>query len=183
MQPIGSSRATSTARPSSRASLWVTVIGMSALLVIFMVAVLQAANEHSVLGWILAAIALGWLLVAIFVLWMVRKAALFGARQIQQAQAEADLRFGRAPMASASTAPAPQRSILDQKLEHSFQIIMVQARVIAANLPAADGSSVGDRDQVDRALDTIAVTASNGMGMIKDAGNPLTGEVVDDASR
>ena len=183
MQQIGSTRNAPTgAHPaaSSKASLWITLIGMTALLVIFVVALLQAANENSVLGWILAAIALGWLLIACFVLWMVRKAAKFGARQFEHAQQEADRRFGRAPMAATTAAPAADRSILDQKLEHSFQIIMVQARVIAANLPAQDGSTAGDREQVARALDTIAVTASNGMGMVKDAGEPLTGEVVDD---
>ncbi|MDO5617563.1 hypothetical protein [Kocuria sp.] len=180
MQQIDSTSSAPSRPGSGRASIWITLIGMSALVVIFVVALLQAANENSVLGWILAAIALGWLLIACFVLWMVRKAAKFGARQIEHAQEEANRRFGRAPMASASTTPAADRSILDQKLEHSFQIIMVQARVIAANLPAQDGSTGGDREQVDRALDTIAVTASNGMGMVKDAETPLTGEVIDE---
>lgn len=185
MQQIGSTNSTTSTTGAGRASIWITLIGMTALVVIFVVALLQAANQNSVLGWVLAAIALGWLLIATFVLWMVRKAAKFGARQIEHAQAEADRRFGRAPMASASTSPAGDRSILDQKLEHSFQIIMVQARVIAANLPQpggpdGEGAAAGDREQVDRALDTIAVTASNGMGMVKDAEEPLSGEVVDE---
>lgn len=180
MQQIGSTRTTTSTPGSGRASIWITLIGITALMVIFVVALLQAANQNSVLGWVLAAIALGWLLIATFVLWMVRKAAKFGARQIEQAQEEANRRFGRAPMASPNTTPAADRSILDQKLEHSFQIIMVQARVIATNLPAPDGSTGGDREQVDRALDTIAVTASNGMGMVKDADEPLTGDIVDD---
>lgn len=176
MQQIGSTDPALSRGGSQRVSLRVTVIGMSVLFLIFVVALLQAANEHSVLGWILAAIALGWLLLACAVLWMVRKAAKFGARQVEQAQRH----FGRAP-ASVASSPAEHRSILDQKLEHSFQIVMVQARVIAAHLPAPDGSSSGDREQVDRALDTIAVTASNGMGMIKDAQSPLSGEVVEDS--
>ncbi|KAA9394671.1 hypothetical protein FCK90_05745 [Kocuria coralli] len=183
MQQIGSTRTNPSGSSSGRASIWITLIGMTALVVIFVVALLQAANQNSVLGWVLAAIALGWLLIACFVLWMVRKAAKFGARQIEQAQQEANRRFGRAPMTSPSTTPAADRSILDQKLEHSFQIIMVQARVIAANLPAPDGSTEGDREQVDRALDTLAVTASNGMGMVKDASEPLSGEVIDDDDR
>ncbi|NKE09062.1 MULTISPECIES: hypothetical protein [Kocuria] len=183
MQQIGSTRTSPSTPGSGRASIWITLIGMTALVVIFVVALLQAANENSVLGWVLAAIALGWLLIACFVLWMVRKAAKFGARQIEQAQQDANRRFGRAPMAAATSAPAEDRSVLDQKLEHSFQIIMVQARVIAANLPAPDGSTPGDRDQVDRALDTLAVTASNGMGMVQDSQTPLTGEVIDDNNR
>lgn len=56
---------------------------------------------------------------------------------------------------------------------------MVQTRVISANLPAADGSNPGDRAQVDRALDTIAVTASNGMGMVQDSAAPVDGDIVD----
>lgn len=186
MQQIGSSAAS---RPKSsastggsvsgRSSLWVAAIGITALVVIFVVALLQAANDSSLLGWILAAIALGWLLIAIFVLWMVRKAARFGAQQMEQAQETAQRSFGRAPSA-AQAAPAPDRSITDQKIEHSFQIIMVQTRVIAANLPAADGSSPGDREQVDRALDTMAITASNGMGIVQDSSRPMSGEVIDD---
>lgn len=183
MQQIGSSRTSQSTSASGRSSIWITLIGMTALVVIFVVALLQAANQNSVLGWVLAAIALGWLLIACFVLWMVRKAAKFGARHIEQAQQDANRRFGRAPMASATAAPAEDRSILDQKLEHSFQIIMVQTRVIAANLPAPDGSTPGDREQVDRALDTLAVTASNGMGMVQDSQVPLSGEVIDDDDR
>lgn len=156
----------------------IALIGITALVVIFVVALLQAADENSVLGWILAAIALGWLLIAIFVLWMVRKAARYGARQMEQAQQNAQRAFGRAPTAARGTS-APDRSMTDQKIEHSFQIIMVQTRVIAANLPTPDGSG-GDREQVDRALDTIAVTASNGMGIVQDASTPMSGEVIDD---
>lgn len=180
MQQIGSEPQTSQKSPatSGRAGLWISVIGIAVLVVIFVVALLQAANENSLLGWILAGIALGWLLIAAFVLWSVRKAARFGARQMEQAQENAQRAFGRAPAAAASSS-APDRSITDQKIEHSFQIIMVQTRVIAANMPAADGSSDGDRAQVDRALDTIAVTASNGMGIVKDASTPMDGDIVD----
>lgn len=183
MQQIGSSAQkpqngqSGPARPS-RASAAVALVGITALVVIFVVALLQAANENSVLGWILAAIALGWLLIAIFVLWMVRKAARYGARQMEQAQQNAQRAFGRAPAAARGTS-TPDRSITDQKIEHSFQIIMVQTRLISANLPAPDGSG-GDREQVDRALDTIAVTASNGMGIVQDSSTPMSGEVIDD---
>ena len=97
---------------------------------------------------------------------------------MEEAQRTAQRAFGRAP-AAAQSAPAPDRSITDQKIEHSFQIIMVQTRVISANLPAADGSDPGDRAQVDRALDTIAVTASNGMGIVQDSAAPVDGDIVD----
>lgn len=180
MQQIGTASPSRQTTPSTsgRAGLWISLIGIAALLVIFVVALLQAANESSLLGWILAGIAAGWLLIAVFVLWSVRRAARFGARQVEEAQRNAQRAFGRAP-AAAQSAPAPDRSITDQKIEHSFQIIMVQTRVIAANMPAADGSSPGDRAQVDRALDTIAVTASNGMGIVQDASAPVDGDIVD----
>ena len=180
MQQIGTENPSrqSTPAASGRTGLWISLIGIAALVVIFVVALLQAANESSLLGWILAGIAAGWLLIAAFVLWSVRKAARFGARQMEEAQRTAQRAFGRAPAATQS-APAPSRSITDQKIEHSFQIIMVQTRVISANLPAADGSNPGDRAQVDRALDTIAVTASNGMGMVQDSAAPVDGAIVD----
>lgn len=180
MQQIGTENPSrqSTPAASGRTGLWISLIGIAALVVIFVVALLQAANESSLLGWILAGIAAGWLLIAAFVLWSVRKAARFGARQMEEAQRTAQRAFGRAPAATQS-APAPSRSITDQKIEHSFQIIMVQTRVISANLPAADGSNPGDRAQVDRALDTIAVTASNGMSMVQDSAAPVDGDIVD----
>ncbi|WP_144793465.1 hypothetical protein [Kocuria palustris] len=180
MQQIGTESQAPQKSPSAsgRAGLWISVIGIAALVVIFVVALLQAADTNSLLGWVLAGIALGWLLLAVFVLWSVRKAARYGARQMEQAQENAQRAFGRAPAAAASSA-APDRSITDQKIEHSFQIIMVQTRVIAASLPAADGSSEGDRAQVDRALDTIAVTASNGMGIVQDSSAPVDGDIVD----
>jgi hypothetical protein len=173
MRSIGSSTPSAPAREAgSRTALWGTVIGMAVLVVIFVVAILQAANANSLLGWILAGIALGWLMLAVWVVLMVRKAARFGRRRVEEAQEQ--LR-GRAP-AAAQAGSSP--SMRDEKLSHSFQIVLVQSKVIKqelAGLPV-DGA---EREALDRALDTIDITAGNGMSMLRDPGEPLSGTVVD----
>ena len=57
MQQIGTENPSrqSTSAASGRTGLWISLIGIAALVVIFVVALLQAANESSLLGWILAA--------------------------------------------------------------------------------------------------------------------------------
>ena len=90
MQPIGSP-AVHPADPdrsprSGRTALWGTLIGLAVLVVIFVVALIEAANANTLLGWILAGIALGWLMLAVWALSMVRKAAVFGREQVRQAQ-------------------------------------------------------------------------------------------------
>lgn len=171
MRSIGSSSPSAPARATgSRTAVWGTVIGMAVLVVIFVVALLQAANENSLLGWVLAGIALGWLLLAAWVVLMVRRAAAFGRRQVEEAREQ--LR-GRAPAAAHA---GPAASMRDEKLYHSFQIVLVQSKVLKGHLAGAalEGS---DREAVDRALDTIDITAGNGMSMLRE--EPLSGTVVD----
>jgi type VI protein secretion system component VasK len=170
MRPIGSPTPSAVPEASSRTTLWGTVIGLAVLVVIFVVALLQAANANTWLGWVLAGIALGWLLLAGWVVLMVRRAARFGRRQVEEAQAQ--LR-GRAPAAARSGAADSMR---DEKLSHSFQIVLVQSKVIKQELAALPTEGV-DREALDRALETIDITAGNGMSMLRD--EPLSGPVVD----
>ena len=175
MRSIGSSATSSPSAPGtgSRTSLWGTVIGLAVLVVIFVVALLQAANANSWLGWALAGIALGWLLLATWVVLMVRKAARFGRRQVEEAQEQLRTGSGRAPAAAQSGAT---RSMRDEKLSHSFQIVLVQSKVIKQELAALPVEGP-EREALDRALDTIDITAGNGMSMLRQ--EPLSGTVVD----
>ena len=56
-------------------------------------------------------------------------------------------------------------AMLADKLAHSFQIVLVQSREIANYLT---DDSEESRAMIERALDTINTTASNGMGMVND---------------
>ena len=63
----------------------------------------------------------------------------------------------------------------DQKLAHSFQIVLVQNKVLKEELAKGDQA---DQEVVDRAIDTINFTAKNGMGMVQSQ-DTVDGTVVD----
>lgn len=157
-------------------------IGMTVLALVFLVALVFAANESTVLGWFIAVVAFGWLLLATFLFIGVQRAARFGAAQMTQAQQAFQSATGTAPPASQGKGGGTRlvnegRSradgIRDQKLEHSFKIVQVQAKVIQENLGT-------DETVVARALETIEITAHNGIGMLKDDdGGTVPGVVVD----
>ncbi|MDO4919328.1 hypothetical protein [Kocuria sp.] len=175
MQPIGSSSprpadATETPR-SGRTALWGTLIGLAVLVVVFAVALLQAAHANSLLGWILAGIALGWLMLAVWALSMVRRAAAFGREQVRQAQEQFQAQQGRAPAAPAG----PGQSLRDEKLAHGMQVILVQSSVVKEQLSSPEP----EPEQISRALETIDMTAANGLRSLRDSGTPVSGTVVD----
>ena len=177
MQPIGSSPtqpADPTGAPrSGRTALWGTLIGLAVLVVIFAVALIQAANSNSLLGWILAGIALGWLMLAVWALSMVRRAARFGREQVRQAQEQLQAQHGRAP---ATAAPAgPGQSLRDEKLAHGMQVILVQSKVVKEQLSSPEP----EPEQIGRALETIDITAANGLRSLRDSGTAVSGTVVD----
>lgn len=126
------------------------IIGIALLVVLFVFAVFQAAHEESVLGWILAAIILGWLGLAVYLSIAVSKT----------------LKANRESYRLAAAARAEDAdSMLADKIEHSFQIVLVQAKVITEQLAEKGPESEG---MIERAIDTINTTASNGMGMVKE---------------
>lgn len=178
MQSIGSSdpragNVTPSTSTTGRA-FWATVIGMAVMVLIFVFAVIQAANEQSVLGWILAAIAFGWLALAVYALFLVRGTLRFGKSAVRKLQSDlADAQL-RAPSAGTSAAPATD-SMRDQKLAHSFQIVLVQNKVLKEELEKGEQS---DPEVVNRAIDTINFTAKNGMGMVRSE-TTVDGTVVD----
>ena len=131
-----------------RKAVWATVVGMAVLVAIFIAAIWRAADEASLLGWILAAIALGWLGLAAYVLSLVRG--------------------GLTPRTTSAPGQEAGRSdsMRDEKLAHSFQIVLVQKKVVAEELAKGDDA---DAEMIDRALDTIDFTAKNGMGLARSA--------------
>jgi hypothetical protein len=171
-------------KKSGRPTRWAGT-GTVVLALVFLVALVFAANHNDVLGWVLAVTAFGWLVLSTVVYIGVHKAAQFGASQVRQAQASLASATGSVTSsrgrsgASAGTTvveEAPSSGVRDIKLEHSFKIIEVQARVITEGLAAGEAG----RERVERALETIAITASNGRGMLRpDADDAVPGVVVD----
>ncbi|MBT1002341.1 hypothetical protein KIH31_06970 [Paenarthrobacter sp. DKR-5] len=156
-----------------------TGISVGVLALVFLVALVFAANHNDVLGWFIAIIAAGWLALSVIVVVGIRRAAKAGAAQLAGMQQS----FRQAAGIGGATAGTTQlvdesvtreAGIRDQKLEHSFKIVQVQARVISEQL-----GGQADRETVDRALETIQITASNAMAMLKDDdGGPVSGTVV-----
>lgn len=178
MQPIGTSDArvgnAQTRSAASGRAFWATVIGMAVMVLIFVFAVISAANEQSVLGWILAAIALGWLALAAYALFLVRGTLRFGKNAVRKLQSDLEDAQMRAPSSGTSTVPEAD-AMRDQKLAHSFQIVLVQNKVLKEELAKGDQA---DQEVVDRAIDTINFTAKNGMGMVQSQ-DTVDGTVVD----
>ncbi|NUP75509.1 MAG: hypothetical protein HOQ07_12795 [Sinomonas sp.] len=157
----------------ARSGFRIGALGLSVLVLAFLVAVIFAANRNEVIGWIVAIISFAWLLFAAFVFFTVRGAS----RRARARFEEAARQFGRAPSMSGGTTAEEARTVdevRDLKLDHSFKIIQVQERVVRENLGK-------DPEQVARALETIQITAANARDMLRpDGGEPVAGTVVDE---
>jgi hypothetical protein len=168
MQSIGSQNPA-----PARSGIRIGALGLSVLVLAFLIAVIFAANRNEVIGWIVAVISLGWLVFAIFVFVSVRNAG----RRAQAKFEEAAQRLGGRAPAMTDATPGEARTVddvRDLKLDHSFKIIQVQERVVRENLGK-------DAEQVVRALETIQITASNARDMLRpDRGEPVTGTIVDE---
>ncbi|MBM7051473.1 MULTISPECIES: hypothetical protein [unclassified Rothia (in: high G+C Gram-positive bacteria)] len=137
--------------PGTQKALIGAGIGMALLVVLLIWAIMTSANEASVLGWILTAVIAGWLGVAVYLAVTVTRSL-----NIQQNQNAARMRQFL----------EEEDAMLDDKLAHSFQIVLVQSKVIKDELKKNDDESPA---MIARALDTIDVTAQNGMSMVKEA--------------
>lgn len=130
------------------------------MITLLLVALIFAANQNQIVGWILVVIAGGWLLLATIVVLTFRR----GAKKIGDAVDSA-----RAGAAAARSGDAPT-VVVDEdthsrnlKLDHSFKIVQVQVRVVQQELEKGDAA---DTEMVERALDTMAFTAGNGRDML-----------------
>lgn len=168
--------------PRRGISLKMGTIGMTLMLFVFLVAVVFAANQNDVIGWLVVIVSLGWLLLFAFVVFSIRSATRRASARLAGAQAEFDRAYGRGPAESRSGRGKAGTTLVnesgsdpvrDQKLDHSFKIVQVQAKVLRDNLGK-------DQDTVDRAIETIEITAHNARGMLRkdDGGEPVSGTVV-----
>src|SRR3954471_9486807 len=98
MRSLGNNSAPSTATPAPRG--WpfkAGSIGMAVMVLVFLFAVVFAANQNDVIGWIIAIIALGWLVLATFVVFGVRGATRKAQEKFATIQADLAGRAGRGP--------------------------------------------------------------------------------------
>jgi len=143
-----------------------TGLGTVVLAIVFLVAMVFAANNSTVLGWVIAVIAFGWLVLSTLVYIGVHRAAAFGARQVKLVQAEMAQRNsaggpagGGTTLVSDDGGTRQAAKARELKLDHSFKIISVQVGVV-------NEYQGKDQGMVERALETIDITARNGRGMI-----------------
>lgn len=161
--------------------------GLLVLVTAFLVAVIFAANQNDVVGWVVAVIALFWLLLASFVVFSIQKAAKKAGAKLNEAHNAFNAAAGRAPTRASAdhggTRLVGERGeaeeIRDMKLDHSFKIVQVQVRVVEQE--RAKGAAA-DQDTIRRALETIEITATNARDMIKSSGgsgDPVAGTIID----
>jgi len=161
--------------------------GMMVFVIAFIVAVIFAANQNDVVGWVVAVIAAFWLALAAFVVFSIQKAAKKAGAKLNEAQNAFNAATGRAPSSGSAdhggTRLVQSRSdadeVRDLKLDHSFKIVQVQVRVVEQE--RAKGGTA-DQDTIRRALETIEITATNARDMIKSSGGadePVSGTIID----
>ena len=129
------------------------------------------------------AIAAAWLVFAVVVFLQVRQGVRSASQKVDRTveQMRSDAAALRGPQQPAPAAAAPAADPMrDTKLDHTFKIAQVQVRVVREQLAAGEGM---DREMVDRALETIDITASNARDMIKEsrtggAEGPVSGTVI-----
>jgi len=161
--------------------------GMMVFIIAFVVAVIFAANQNDVVGWIVAIIAGFWLALASFVVFSIQKAARKAGARLTEAQNAFNAAAGRAPSSGSADHGGTRLvevrreadEVRDLKLDHSFKIVQVQVRVVEQE--RAKGAA-SDQDTIRRALETIEITATNARDMIKSSGGtdePVAGTIVD----
>ncbi|MFB9074960.1 hypothetical protein ACFFIO_07585 [Citricoccus parietis] len=165
------------------------------MVVVLLVALLFAANQNDVIGWLLVVISAGWLALAALVVLGVRRGARSVDRRMKDLSASLAPRVGAAdtpstpPSSSSSSSSSSASSrtsgqagaagsgasdpMRDTKLDHSFKIVQVQTRVVTEELSKGADS---DSDMIARALETIHITSANAREMIKESSAPSSGE-------
>ncbi|PNI07879.1 hypothetical protein CXX84_14720 [Arthrobacter sp. AFG7.2] len=186
MQSLGSSRSSSKPARGGFSMFRISGPGLMVLVTAFVVAVIFAANQNDVVGWVVAVIAAFWLALACFVVFSIQKAAKKAGAKLNEAHNAFTTAAGRGPYTAADqggTRVVGERSqaeeVRDLKLDHSFKIVQVQVRVVEEE--RAKGAAA-NQDTINRALETIEITATNARDMIKSSGGsgePVTGTIID----
>ncbi|MFC9771617.1 MULTISPECIES: hypothetical protein [unclassified Pseudarthrobacter] len=186
MQSLGNPNSAPHAAKGGFSMFRISGPGLMVLVTAFIVAVIFAANQNDVVGWVVAVIAFFWLALACFVVFSIQKAARKAGAKLSEAQNAFTTAAGRGPTQSAAdhggTTVVSERSqadeVRDLKLDHSFKIVQVQVRVVEEE--RAKGAAA-NQDTIHRALETIEITATNARDMIKSSGNgePVAGTIID----
>lgn len=140
-----------------------TGIAFAVMITVLLVALVFAANQNDVIGWILVVIAGGWLLLAVILVLTFRR----GARKFGDAvdSARADIAAKRSGSEGGAVVVDEDSHARNLKLDHSFKIVQVQVRVIRQELAKGEAA---DLEMVDRALETVEMTSHNGRDMLAD---------------
>ena len=140
-----------------------TGIAFAVMITVLLVALLFAANENDIIGWILVVIAAGWLLLATIMVLTFRR----GARKIGDAvdSARAGAAAQRSDNSGAAVVVDEDTHARNLKLDHSFKVVQVQVRVVQQELAKGEKA---DTEVVSRALETTEMTAHNGRDMLSD---------------
>lgn len=149
-------------------------LSMAVMVVVFLVAVVFAANQNDVIGWLVVIVSLGWLLLSTFLVFGLRR----GAKKMESTLQNAAAGMAPRPGGAGVTVVDEATRTRDLKLDHSLKIVQVQAGVIKEYLPKQGEEA---RGMVERALETIEITATNARDMMKPSGGsqPVSGEVID----
>lgn len=167
MESLGSN-----ASRGKKLTLNASTVSMGVMLIILLVAVIFAANSNQIVGWFVVVISGGWLLLSAFLVFGLKR----GADRINTSLREATVAVADRAKGGSTVVIDEATSQRDMKLDHSFKIVQVQAGVIQQELEKAGPES---RAMIDRALDTINMTAANARDMMKPNGQPIDGEIID----
>ncbi len=160
LPPTEASRADHAVRNFGRRTSGIT---FAVMITVLLVALVFAANQNDIIGWIIVVISAGWLLLAAVLVFTVRRASQKVGQTLDSARADAAAhRSGQSGGAVVVDEDTHARNL---KLDHSFKIVQVQKRVIAQELQKG---AEADLEMVDRALDTVEITATNGRDMLAD---------------
>lgn len=161
MQSVESASSSS---PASRAAAGLgSKITFAVMITVLLVAIVFAANQNHIIGWLVVAISAGWLILATAVVLFVRRGARAVNNQVKNAQATFAAQQNAQRAGSPASAESQGDPMRDSKLDHSFKIVEVQTRVVTEELgKGADA----DQQMIERALETIAMTSSNARDMI-----------------
>ncbi|WP_427173875.1 hypothetical protein [Arthrobacter sp. 92] len=187
MRSLGNPNSSSTTAKGGFSMFRISGPGMMVFIVAFVVAVIFAANQNDVVGWVVAIIAGFWLALAAFVVFSIQRAAKKAGAKLTEAQNAFNAATGRAPSRTSADhggtrlvkARSDADEVRDMKLDHSFKIVQVQVRVVEQE--RAKGAA-SDEDTIRRALETIEITATNARDMIKSPGSadePVSGTIID----
>src|SRR6476620_6726549 len=187
MRTLGSSSSSAKPARAGFSMFRISGPGLMVLVTAFIVAVIFAANQNDVVGWVVAVIAAFWLALAAFVVFSIQRAAKKAGAKFNEAQNAFNSAVGRAPSSGSADHGGTRLvneargadDIRDMKLDHSFKIVQVQVRVVEQERAKGEAS---DPDTIRRALETIEITATNARDMIKTAGGsdePVSGTIID----